>query len=231
MITFQNAKTIKGEKLNYLTGILYITPSLKLCPASTAGCRSACLVSAGRGKFSNVKLARLRKRQLFLNDINAFMTEVIDDIKKAIKKANKAGMKLTIRLNGTSDVNWAKVIDSNGNNIFELFPDVQFYDYTKDHTRLRANKYENYHLTYSVSELSESIGHAMKLVRDGFNAAVVFGDGLPESYYGMPVVDGDDTDLRFLDQAGVIVGLTAKGQAKGDQSGFVKYNNIAVKTA
>jgi hypothetical protein len=57
------------------------------------------------------------------------------------------------------------------------------------------------------------------------NVAVVFntkkGKPLPKTYYGIKVVEGDDTDLRFLDSKRVIVGLRAKGNAKKDRSGFV----------
>jgi hypothetical protein len=44
---------------------------------------------------------------------------------------------------------------------------------------------------------------------------------LPETYLGLPVIDGDQSDLRFLDPQGVIVGLKAKGKGKHDTSGFV----------
>jgi len=45
---------------------------------------------------------------------------------------------------------------------------------------------------------------------------------MPETYNGLPVFNGDESDLRFLDPQGVIVGLYAKGKAKKDTSGFVK---------
>jgi hypothetical protein len=35
------------------------------------------------------------------------------------------------------------------------------------------------------------------------------------------VIDGDLSDLRFLDRTGVVVGVRAKGKAKKDVSGFV----------
>ena len=58
------------------------------------------------------------------------------------------------------------------------------------------------------------------------NVAVVFRDKIPKSYKGYEVIDGDDSDLRFLDkfkswETGGIVGLKAKGPAKKDKSGFV----------
>jgi hypothetical protein len=66
-------------------------------------------------------------------------------------------------------------------------------------------------------------------VKQGYNIAVVFGikkgTKMPEKFFNhnMTVFNGDESDLRFLDPKGVIVGLYAKGKAKKDISGFVKY--------
>ena len=49
----------------------------------------------------------------------------------------------------------------------------------------------------------------------------MFRNKLPKTFKGLPVIDGDKDDLRFLDPQGVIVGLIAKGKAKQDKSGFV----------
>jgi len=54
---------------------------------------------------------------------------------------------------------------------------------------------------------------------------------MPETYEGTPVFNGDDSDLRFLDPKGVVVGLYAKGKAKKDTSGFVKYPVFMMKAA
>ena len=55
----------------------------------------------------------------------------------------------------------------------------------------------------------------------GMNYAVVFKNKLlPVGYEGYPVINGDSTDLRFLDPKGVVVGLYAKGRAKKSDSGF-----------
>ena len=117
-----------------------------------------------------------------------------------------------------------------GKTVFEIFPDVQWYDYTKIAKRMfpgsDASKYQNYHLTFSRSESNEAI--AKTVIGTGGNVAVVFGNGakkgkvkLPKQFWGYSVICGDTNDLRFLDKKGVIVGLTAKGKAKKDMSGFV----------
>lgn len=229
LITTGDFKTSKGDKRNYLTGIVYMAPSnivigINVCKFASAGCKKACLYTAGHGAFSNVQAARIKRTELFRDDINEFMDTITMEIIKLNKKATRKGTSLAIRLNGTSDICWEKIRSRLTNkNIFETFPTIQFYDYTKDHTRLDAlkGKWGNYHLTYSVSETKASEKHALRLLPLGVNCAVVFKE-LPTKYLGHKVINGDLDDLRFLDDKGVVVGLKAKGQARKDQSGFVK---------
>lgn len=227
LITFVNAKTIKGENNGYLTGIVYLAPSNELylytkdekyksfnaCPKASKGCRQACLFTAGRGRFDNVKHARVERTKLFVDNQDAFMQMLYFEIKATIRKAERKGMKLAIRLNGTSDIQWEN-IKLDGKNMFQHFPEVQFYDYTKDYSRNFKELPKNYHATFSRSETNEK-----KIPKD-VNVAVVF-NKLPETWNGKKVINGDETDLRFLDEQNVIVGLTAKGKAKKDQSNFV----------
>ncbi len=214
-----DAKTVKGEKEGVLTGILYLTPDDTLCPmARNAGCYNACLVSAGRGAFNSVKAGRARKTQLYYRDPIAFVDYLAHDIRNAIKRAEKKGMALAIRLNGTSDIRWEKHKGTDGLTLFEMFPDVQFYDYTKLPTRKVPS---NYHLTASYSNANAK--YAAKVINSKHNIAVVFRDSnsVPKHYLGRRVIIGDKTDLRFTDPPGVIVALYAKGAAKKDATGFV----------
>lgn len=233
LLGYQNAKTTKGEDLGYLTGIMYLAPAnivsgLNLCPFASKGCKQACLFSAGRGKFSNVYAARIKKTELYRDNLELFMQSLVHDINKAVKRAKNKGLKLCIRLNGTSDIRFETLKDSKGNTIFDLFPNTQFYDYTKDFKRFDSFSVklpDNYHVTFSVNESNER--YALKLLSQGINAAIVFRGDLPETYRGFKVIDGDKHDLRFLDNtSGVIVGLKAKGEAKKDSSGFVKESEI-----
>jgi len=218
-----NAKTIKSDKGGeYLTAILYlapadIVPGINVCPmAEKAGCKKACLYSAGRGAFTNVQQARIRKTELFRDDPIGFVDQLAVDIVKAKKKADKLGVKLAVRLNGTSDIAWENQKGSNGLSLMDTFPEIQFYDYTK----LPGRKVpENYHLTVSYSEASESYAKKVRLY--SHNWAVVFKDSLPAKFHGRKVINGDRDDLRFLDPASVVVGLVAKGKAKQDNTGFV----------
>ena len=220
LLTTQNAKTSKGEKLNYLTGILYMLPNYKTCPSASKGCMKSCLQSAGRGKFSNVREARKAKRDLFYSDQKFFMASLVWSIEKVIRKAKRENLTPVIRLNGTSDIDYENIKLDSGKNIFETFPDVQFYDYTTrdDRTSAMRGDWSNYHLTFSRKEDNESKAIKVHEVF-GVNVAVVF-DKVPEVWQGKKVINGDETDLRFLDKHNVIVGLTAKGKAKTDDSGF-----------
>jgi hypothetical protein len=223
LLTYQNAKTIKGEDLGYLTGILYLAPSdlsgKDLCPKASKGCREACLFSAGRGRFKSVFDGRMRKTLEYLMAPDEFFENIKHEIGLAQKKAARFGLKLCIRLNGTSDL----VLEVIAKGLFEAFPDVQFYDYTKISARFKKPLPSNYHLTFSRSKSNSS--EALELLSLGHNVAIVFdvkrGESLPKKYREFKVIDGDIHDLRFLDKRGVVVGLRAKGEAKKDISGFV----------
>ena len=218
-----NSKTIKGEKIGFRTFGIHLAPSKlsghNVCLWASKGCAIACLNTAGRGAMSNVQKARINKTKFFFQDKGGFMEQLVKEITAAIKSSAKAGLTPCFRLNLTSDIPWEGV-RYEGKNIFEHFPNHQFYDYSKGKTRFVKNKVSNYHLTYSRSEETE-LEEIKELVSKDYNVAVVFRGKLPKTWEGMQVVDGDDTDLRFLDPKGVIVGLVEKGLAKKDQTGFV----------
>ena len=219
LLSTANTKTMKGEKYGYKTYIMHLAPSLisgfQTCPKASAGCAAACLNKAGMGVFSNVQLARINRTKMFFQDRVTFMNQLVKEIKSAKKKADKEGLKLLVRPNGTSDIAWEKIRVGDYRNIFEMFPEVQFYDYSAVANRKVP---ENYHLTFSRKESNDA--DVRSAIRNGLNVAVVF-DKLPETYMGLPVVSGDDTDIRVNDPKNVIIGLKAKGPAKKDISGFV----------
>ena len=235
LLSNANPKTQKGSKLGYLTWILHLAPAnvsgYETCPKRTPGCTLACLNTAGRGGMfkpgettNRVQEARKRKTRWFFEHREQFMVQLVADVRRAIVYSQRRGLVPVFRLNGTSDLSWEKYEAEAGKNIFELFPDVQFYDYTKVLGR-KVSKYKNYHLTFSAADGNDSdVARAIAL---GMNVAVVF-DRLPQTYMGLPVFSADDTDLRFLDPAG-IAGLKAKGRAKKDTLGFVR-RTIAIKS-
>lgn len=219
-----NAKTVKGDGSDYVTAILYLAPAdtvtgINLCPtAMLAGCKKACLYTAGRGAFSNVQAARIRKTIAFRDDPVAFVDQLKLDISSALRKAVKRGQRLAVRLNGTSDVAWENMPGSDGVTLMSAFKEIQFYDYTKLPGR---NAPSNYHLTVSYSEAN--LAYASKVARTRHNIAVVFRGvtSIPATFLGRKVVDGDKNDLRFLDSPDVVVALYAKGPARRDRTGFV----------
>ena len=225
-----DAKTIKGETLGFLTGILYLAPATttkwNTCSmAKTAKCDVACLFTAGHGAFSSVQLARINKTEWFFTERNTFMQQLVVDIAKLIKKANKKGLQPLVRLNGTSDIRWESVAFTGVDgieyvNIFAAFPDVTFYDYTKDANR--KDLPSNYDVTFSYSGVEGFQPYVEKALLNNMRMAVVFRKekDIPMTFMGIPVVSGDNSDVRHLDDK-VIVGLYAKGKAKLDQTGFV----------
>lgn len=193
-----------------------------VCPSASKGCAAACLNTAGMGVFSNVQQSRIEKTRLFFKDRDVFMAQLVKEIGAAIRKAVKSEMVPCFRLNLTSDLAWEK-IKFQDKSIFEHFPQVQFYDYCKIVSRmstfLAGEMPKNYHLTFSRSESNDLAVKAV--LASGGSVAMVFRKTLPATYAGLPVVNGDETDLRFKDPKGVIVGLVEKGLAKKDQTGFV----------
>ena len=222
-----DAKTVKGNGSGYLTAIMYMTPyktlGRNLCPmAETAGCLEGCLNTAGRGVMGSVQKGRARKAEWFIKDQSGFMAQLVKDCIRFMAYCDKRGIKPAIRLNGTTDVRW-ELIKYDGLNIFEIFPDIMFYDYTK--IANRPLDIPNYHLTFSYSEASAIYLKQAKIAQGrGMNMAVVFrsADNIPADFLGLPTVDGDKTDLRFLDiKQQSIIALYAKGKARKDNTGFV----------
>ena len=230
LLGIANTKTMKGEKLGYRTYIMHLAPSTlsgyQVCPMASPGCATACLNLSGMGRFSNVQKARIAKTKWFFEDRGSFMFQLLKEIRSAIRSSQKAGLTPVFRLNGTSDIRWETIaVYADGawrNNIMEAFPTVQFYDYTKIPNR--RNIPANYHLTFSRSEVNEV--EALSVISMGMNVAVVF-DEIPDSWHGWKVVDGTETDLRFLDEGRVVVGLKANGKAKKDATGFTVLTRAA----
>lgn len=240
-----NAKTVKGDG-EFETAIMYLAPfnlsGSNVCPmAEQAGCIAGCLNTAGRGRMSNVQLARINKTKRYLASRTAFMAELAADLEGFVRYCAKKGVKPAVRLNGTSDIQWEVAhYASRGElrgSVFELFPEVQFYDYTKVYKRVYRELPSNYSLVLSYSQANPAYAAAvLKAAKEtGANMAVVYRTAAARqsaadhlwtrddevSVWTRSVFNGDDTDLRFTDPKGVIVGLYAKGAAKGDTSGFV----------
>ena len=230
--SLDSAKAIKAQSFGYLNAINYMAPAStggvgNLCPHASAGCLALCLgwysgqagmVSDQDKDTNNVRDSRKAKAQLFMRDRKAFVAEMVAGIRRAQTTAKNKGLKLCVRLNGATDINWPRAI-------FDQFATIQFVDYTKSVAKALAHAEgklaPNYHVTFSRSEDNEA--DCARVLAAGGNVAVVFAGNMPASYLGAPVVNGDEHDLRHLDpKGGVIIGLSPKGlRAKRDTSGFV----------
>lgn len=225
LFTESNPKLEKGEDLGYLSFGLHFAPATisgyQVCASASEGCTIACLYTSGHGKFTRTQESRIAKTQRFFEAREKFLRDMVNDIFAALRRANRMGMVPSFRLNLTSDIRWETVPVFGYTNIMEMFPTVQFYDYTK-HTN-RKNIPANYHLTFSRSETNDT--KVPEMFDSGFNVAIVFDTPknrpLPETFRGRKVIDGRVHDLRFLDETGVWVGLSALGEGKKDSSGFV----------
>ena len=239
-----NPKTDKGHKRGYATAVLYLAPArnsgLNTCIDATPDCTAACLYTAGRGGFDpEVAEARLARTHFFFYHRSEFNSRLVLEIERHARKCVRVQMRCAVRLNGTSDFPWERLILNDGQTALEKYPEIQFYDYTKTARRALAwatgEMPANYHLTFSRAETDKNHAAAEAVMAAGGNVAVVMricGCGVKQTckhaieggwtYAGRAVVNGDADDLRFLDPAGVIVGLKAKGQARVEPlSGFV----------
>jgi hypothetical protein len=231
LTVMQDAKTIKSLRdarageVRYITGILYIAPAeeggVNVCIGSSGCCRIGCLNTAGDPATLKTKLpARVRKAKELHLSPELFYAKLKADILVLDSVAKHLGFKTAIRLNGTSDYDFGKDLDEFIKE--QVAKGIKFYDYTKV-----LPKYKKYHKgglihhTFSRSEVNDK--QALEVLKNGGNVAYVFfGKKLPEYYLGFRVIDGDTSDLRFLDDEmkenegeGLIIGLIAKGYLKG----------------
>lgn len=240
LLTTRNPKVAKGAGYGYLTAILHLAPStasgvMNTCASATAGCRAACLNTAGRGSFDeSIQRARVRRTKWFKSDRAAFLAQLDSDIAAHVRSAARHGLIPAVRLNGTSDLPWENLRADFGNGpqtLFDRWSAVQFYDYTKVVKRFFREQPANYDLTFSLAESNRADADAV--LAAGGRVAVVFRNAdrpralarywtLPDSWDGAPIVDADRHDLRFLDPPAVWCGLKAKGLATQDRTGFVR---------
>lgn len=203
-----------------------------VCPNSEY-CKDNCLNGSGHNRLDRlskknyIDRSRIIKTRLFFANREVFMRIMLHEIEKERKKAEKNGTFFSIRLNCTSDIN-PIAFTLEGKNILEIFPDVQFYDYTKVHSRIAvAEKYSNYDITWSIdgSEKNREIG--LEFLKNGGRVAVVYGENdMPKTWYGYECGNGDETDYRPSDIAPVCA-LKFKKTANNYVNGRFRLPNIA----
>lgn len=235
-------KTEKGEGEGYLTAVVYMSPAREafapgdtrtLCPNATygpGGCFDRCLGRmAGRMIMRPVEAARLWKATLYMG-ARALWRELLEaEIRSFEASARRQGLRPVVRIDGSTDTLEGERLALSG-----AFPGVTFYDYTKSPTKaLRHLRSEAYHVTFSRSGANDA--EALQVLQAGGNVAVVFsttkGEALPTTWQGFPVIDGDVTDLRFLDpKGGHVVGLRFKAaKARGAKLAEALRHGFAVQ--
>ena len=208
---FDNAKTSKGLSLGYRTAILYMTPSrheingkiVNSCTMSNKACETLCLAKSGHGMKPIVKNARLERSKMFYENNDLFLKDIEREIKNHIKYSAKKNLIPVVRMNGTTDLNFF--------NIVRKFPNIIFYEYTKNiEMALNPEKPENLHYTFSYS--GTNFLDCLKALENNINVAMVFERNLkkPLTLLGYELIDGNNHDLRFLDDKGKIVALDFK---------------------
>ena len=216
----QSAKMMKSKRNGTITYCVYLAPAnmsgYEVCPCSQF-CRKFCLNGSGVNRVeinavgaeeSRINKVRIKKTRLFFENKELFMRIMIHEIIKTRRYAEKHNMEFSVRLNGTSDISPEDFIIG-GLNILDLFPDVQFYDYTKVYARVHLlEKYKNYDLTYSYN--GHNWGACKKFLERGGKVAVVFynREMMPLGFGGYPVINANNYDMRYLDPASTIMGLT-----------------------
>ena len=218
-----NYKTAKNE---IKTFILYMAPYTQnsfgknLCPKATEGCANSCLFSAGRGAFNSVKNSRIAKADYFISDKFNFLNQLADEITKEYKKAQKNNYKVAFRLNGTTDIDFIKLLRTNvGLDVETLKENAIFYDYTKVLGYIK-NNYSKENVFYTFSRSGENDGEIKEALKLGANVSIVFNE-TPKTWEGFDIIDGDKADDLMINLRGQLIGLRAKGKAKKDTSNFV----------
>lgn len=189
-----------------------------VCGKASDGCKFACLNTTGNGLiYQHVQAGRIAKTIALFEQRDTFEEMLWHEMHLADRIAKRKGYTIAFRPNVLSDLPFEKMFPW----MFTEFPHWKFYDYTKWVDRVLGVLPRNYHLTFSRSEVNES--DCLRVLEAHKNVSVVFKDkDIPREWNGYTVINGDKTDMRFLDPKGIVVGLYAKGnRAKGDKSGFV----------
>ena len=222
-----NAKLSKGNGPTFAPYILHLAPAKSsghnTCPFASKECISLCLNTAGRANiFPTILEARKRKTRELFSDRNNFLVRLKHEIQLAIRRERKKGRIAVFRLNGTSDLDFMEIVSA--------FPDTQFYDYTKNvqvyHRFLLGLLPGNYYLTFSFdghnAEMCKSFLRRGGTVAVGFAWPIGKKYTMPSKWERFSTIDGDVSDLRFLDKPGKVVALKAKGRArKNSRNPFV----------
>ena len=217
-----------GVDSEIVSVIMHLAPSdlsgvMNTCAFATA-CRELCLNYSGHGPLPNVQAGRIKRTVLLKQHRHLFGLVLFQNLESLETRYIKQNKRVAFRPNGTSDLPWENLFPW----MFSMFPEITFYDYTKDPRRMTRKLPVNYSLTFSRSETNHD--QAFDILSKGQNVAIVFSSELFKrvvssgDYAGYRVIDGTTHDRRWTDPRGaqgVIVALKPLGPARNDKSGFV----------
>lgn len=241
----QSTKMLHSFTLNVSTYCIYLSSGdlsgIEVCNKEySKNCRENCLMGSGQNKVNrlsttsnkgSIDKSRNLKTRLFFANRKVFMQLMIEEITREMRKAHARGHEFSVRINATSDIN-PITFAFEGKTLFELFPQVMFYDYTKVPSRIElANRVANYDITWSIDGDEENEKVGIEYLKKGGRVAVVFGtETLPKKWHGFDVIDGDKYDMRYHD-GNVVVGLKFKKTANNFINGhFVMPNTKFIVT-
>lgn len=245
---WSNKKTEKNWRRTY---IMYLVPAegsgTNMCSHATPGCIFGCLFTAGRGAYTNVKLARLRRTKFYLQFEELFFEMLTRDLLAALrskprKRVYKIQDEIAVRLNGTSDMPFVYWLNKRGmlDRIAAEYPGARdkliFYDYTKN-PKLAGAKVINgyrYYVTFSHAEnyrdqdtgkWIDNATRTLTALNSGQCVAAMFRE-LPVYWHDHQVLDGDERDDLMIDayqairgNQGVVLGLKPKGRGALEGTG------------
>ena len=204
-----------GSTTKYRVAGLSMMPDDILCPyRNVAACKDDCLVETGRGVMRPVREGRQRKTDFWHLDQEAFKAQLRKELTNFDKLCKRQGIKGAVRLNVLSDIPWEH------HGIPQEFPDLYFYDYTKNSSRLGKTP-KNYDLMFSYSKAPDYQKFVVKALRTEVPVSVVFKNGMPEFFMGRRVIDGDASDLVNVKAGPVVIGLKFKGAKDKANDDFV----------
>lgn len=229
LLTVANAKLLKSKDYGFLSVGLHLLPhnlsGYNTCKFATKYCKISCLNLSGLSGLSNVQKSRLKKTKYLFEDTHNFLLELDAELYYYKRIAASKGLKLSARLNMTSDLDWSEYL-INGKCLYAIHNDIQFIEYSKDYSRI--SNFPNLHITYSYDQINHK--RALEVLKRGDNLAVVF-DKIPKSMLGYEVGFGDNNDLRHLDKKNTIIGLKYKNiiqKGYSNKSGVVE-STLVVK--
>lgn len=180
-----NAKAVKASDYGYMQFIHHLhadrvdveirprkTESVVTCPHAThgeGGCAESCLTFSGRGVMPSVQAGRAKRTTWLTSHPLSYLAALWQELVYARNISVKRGLRMVVRLNGTSDLRWELIAPW----LFSEFPDTLFIDYTKWPPGSRTTP-ENYTLVWSAQAHRHTIDDWHRALDHGMSVSAIF---------------------------------------------------------